>query len=132
MGNNTAKNAIVKQVVSHNYEGMYAQQAEERELFRYPPFCRIIFIYIKHRDESVIETLSAEFASLLRQVFNDRVLGPDTPPVSRVQLMHIRKLILKLEISAPMSAVRQRITALQEQILAMPKSRSAQIYYDVD
>ena len=111
---------------------MYAQQAEERELFRYPPFCRIIFIYIKHRDESVIETLSAEFASLLRQVFNDRVLGPDTPPVSRVQLMHIRKLILKLELSAPMSAVRQRIIALQEQILAMPKYRSAQIYYDVD
>ena len=41
------ENAIVRQVVCHNYEGMYAQQAEERELFRYPPFCRIIFIYIK-------------------------------------------------------------------------------------
>ncbi|MBR0544213.1 MAG: primosomal protein N' [Bacteroidaceae bacterium] len=126
------ENAIVRQVVCHNYEGMYAQQAEERELFRYPPFCRIIFIYIKHRDEKVVEILSSEFASLLRQVFNDRVLGPDTPPVSRVQLMHIRKLILKLELSAPMSAVRQRIMALQEQILAMPKYRSAQIYYDVD
>ena len=126
------ENAIVQQVVCHNYEGMYAQQAEERELFRYPPFCRIIFIYIKHRDEKVVEILSSEFASLLRQVFNDRVLGPDTPPVSRVQLMHIRKLILKLELSAPMSAVRQRIMALQEQILAMPKYRSAQIYYDVD
>ena len=127
-----AGNAIVQQVVSHNYEGMYAEQAEEREMFRYPPFCRVIFIYMKHRDESVVENLAKDFASLLKQVFGTRVLGPDTPPVSRVQLLHIRKLILKMELTAPMSAVRERLLALQSQILAMPQYRSAQIYYDVD
>ena len=127
-----AGNAIVQQVVSHDYEGMYAEQAEERELFRYPPFCRVIFIYLKHRDESVVEKLSADFASLMRQVFGERVLGPDTPPVSRIQLMHIRKLILKMELTASMAAVRGRLLALQKQILAMPQYRSAQIYYDVD
>ena len=127
-----AGNAIVQQVVSHNYEGMYAEQAEERKMFRYPPFCRVIFIYMKHRDESVVENLAKDFASLLRQVFGTRVLGPDTPPVSRVQLLHIRKLILKMELTAPMSAVRERLLALQSQILAMPQYRSAQIYYDVD
>ena len=111
---------------------MYAQQAEERELFRYPPFCRVIFIYLKHRDESVVEKLSADFAALLRQVFGERVLGPDTPPVSRVQRLHIRKLILKMELTAPMSAVRERLLTLQKQILAMPGYRSAQVYYDVD
>jgi len=127
-----AGNAIVQQVVSHNYEGMYAEQAEEREMFRYPPFCRVIFIYMKHRDENVVESLAKDFASLLKQVFGTRVLGPDTPPVSRVQLLHIRKLILKMELTAPMSAVRERLLALQSQILAMPQYRSAQIYYDVD
>ena len=127
-----AGNDIVQQVVHHDYEGMYAQQAEERELFRYPPFCRVIFIYLKHRDESVVEKLSADFAALLRQVFGERVLGPDTPPVSRVQRLHIRKLILKMELTAPMSAVRERLLTLQKQILAMPGYRSAQVYYDVD
>ena len=127
-----AGNDIVQQVVNHDYEGMYAQQAEERELFRYPPFCRVIFIYLKHRDESVVEKLSADFAALLRQVFGERVLGPDTPPVSRVQRLHIRKLILKMELTAPMSAVRERLLTLQKQILAMPGYRSAQVYYDVD
>ena len=127
-----AGNGIVGMVVRHDYEGMYAEQTEERELFRYPPFCRVIFIYLKHRDEKVVESLSTDFASLLRQVFGERVLGPDTPPVSRVQMMHIRKLILKMELSAPMSAVRERLNALQEQILNMPGYRSAQIYYDVD
>ena len=127
-----AASAIVQQVVRHDYEGMYAEQAEERELFRYPPFCRVVFIGVKHRDESVVERLSADFASLLRRVFGDRVLGPDTPSVSRVQMMHIRKLILKIELSIPMSAVRPRLLALQSQILALPQYRSAQIYYDVD
>ena len=127
-----AGNCIVRQVVAHDYESMYAQQAEERELFRYPPFCRIVFIYLKHRDESVVERLSADFASLLRQVFGERVLGPDTPPVGRVQLMHIRKLMLKMELTAPMSAVRQRLLVLQKQVLALPGYHSAQVYYDVD
>ena len=52
--------------------------------------------------------------------------------MSRVQLMHIRKIILKMELSAPMAAVRERLLALQTQILAMPGYHSAQIYYDVD
>ena len=123
---------VVRQVMAHDYEGMYAQQAEERELFRYPPFCRVIFIYLKHRHEEVAESLANDFAALLRQVFGERVLGPDTPPVARVHAMHIRKLILKMELTAPMSAVRQRLIALQSQILAMPAYRSAQMYYDVD
>ena len=127
-----AASAVVQQVVRHDYEGMYAEQAEERELFRYPPFCRVVFIGLKHRDEKVVESLSADFAHLLRQVFGDRVLGPDTPSVSRVQMMHIRKLMLKVELSVPMSAVRPRLLALQSQILAQPQYRSAQIYYDVD
>lgn len=125
-------NAIVQQVVSHDYEGMYAEQAEERELFRYPPFCRVVFIYLKHRDESVVESLATDFSVLLRQVFGERVLGPDTPPVSRVQLKHIRKLMLKMELTVPMSAVRERLLALQSQILQMPGYHSAQVYYDVD
>ena len=127
-----AGNTIVQQVVSHDYEDMYAEQMRERELFRYPPFFRIVFIYLKHRDENVVERLSTDFAALLRQVFKERVLGPDTPPVGRVQLMYIRKLILKIELTAPISAVRQRLIALQNQILAQPAYRSAQIYYDVD
>lgn len=127
-----AGNDIVQQVVTHDYEGMFAQQSQERKLFLYPPFCRVIFIYLKHRNEQVVERLATDFANLLRQVFGERVLGPDTPPVGRVQAMHIRKLILKVELTASLSAVRQRLIALQSQILSMQQYRSAQIYYDVD
>ncbi len=127
-----AESTIVRQVMNHDYEGMYAEQAQERELFNYPPFCRVIFIYMKHRDESIVERLSSDFAAMLCKVFGERVLGPDTPPVGRVHSMHIRKLILKIELTVSLTAVRQRLATLQNQILATPQYRSAQIYYDVD
>ena len=128
-----AGNDIVQQVVAHDYEGMFRQQMEERELFRYPPFCRVVFIYLKHRDEATTERMASDMGNLLRQVFGvQRVLGPDTPSVGRIQMMHIRKLILKVELTAPMSAVRERLLALQQQLLAMPGYKSTQIYYDVD
>ena len=57
---------------------------------------------------------------LMRQVFGDRVLGPDTPAVSRVQQMHIRKLMLKVELQASMAAIRHRLRQLQDHLLAQP------------
>lgn len=128
-----AGNDIVRQVVAHDYEGMFRQQMEERELFRYPPLCRVVLVYMKHRDEAVVERLATDMSQLMRQVFGpERVLGPDTPPVGKVQLMHIRKIILKVELTVPMSAVRERLLALQAQLLAQPQYKTAQVYYDVD
>ena len=124
---------VVGQVVRHDYKAMYRQQLEERQLFLYPPYCRIFFVHMKHRDEAVVEHMSADMASLLRQVFGpDRVLGPDTPHVARVQLMFLRQLILKVELNLSMTAVRQRLRQLRSQILGMPQYRSAQLYFDVD
>ena len=123
---------VIQQVVHHDYEAMYAAQMQERELFNFPPFCRLVYVFLKHRDEQVLTRLSADAAMLMRQVFGDRVLGPDTPAVSRVQQMHIRKLMLKVELQASMAAIRQRLRQLQSHLLAQPAYRSAQFYYDVD
>ena len=128
-----AEDDIVRQVVTHDYEGMFASQMEERKLFRYPPFCQCIFIILKHRDAAIIEQLASDMGLLLRQVFGEeRVLGPDMPPVGRVQMLHIRKLLLKMELAAPMTAVRERLRTIQEQLLAQPQYGSAQIYYDIE
>lgn len=122
----------VAQVVAHDYGAMYAEQLEERRLFNYPPFCRLIQIYIKHRDESVAARMAADMSHSLRQVFADRVLGPDTPSVARVQGLYIRKFLLKIELSASISEARCRLRSLQEYFLSLPQYKSAVVYYDVD
>ena len=123
---------IIGQVVRHDYVGMYRAQFRERELFNFPPVCRLVYVYLKHRDERVLDALAADTACFMRQVFGERVLGPDTPPIGRIQQMHIRKIILKVELQAPMHEARLRLRQLQAHLLAQPAYKSAQFYYDVD
>ena len=127
-----AKQPTVMQVVKGDYEGMFRTQMEERRLFVYPPLCRLVYVYIKHKDESVLEHLAEEMANLLRQVFGHRVLGPDMPPVARVQTMYIRKVCLKLELGANMTEARRRLHEIQRYITSKPEYKSAVMYYDVD
>lgn len=123
---------VIEQVVQHNYVQMFSQQLADRQNFHYPPFCHIVHVYVKHRDERLLEELTANLGALLRQVFGQRVLGPDTPPVSRVQLLYIRQLLVKVELTASLAEARKRLRAIQQHILSQPKYRSAQVYYDVD
>lgn len=123
---------IIRQVVRHDYLGHYLQQMEERRLFHYPPFCRLIYVYMKHRREDVVKDLSRQFSERLRQIFGSRVLGPDVPPVGRVQLLYIRKIVVKIELTDSLYKVREQLRAVQSSMLAQEKFRSAQVYYDVD
>ncbi|MBR1788189.1 MAG: primosomal protein N' [Bacteroidaceae bacterium] len=123
---------VVGQVVANDYAALYRDQAEERSLFRYPPFSRLVYVYLKHRDVRVVEQLAHDAAALLRRSFGERVLGPDTPPVSRVQLLYIRKLVLKVEVAASMAQARSLLRQTQHYLLSQPQYKSAQVYYDVD
>lgn len=125
-------NPIVQQVVDNDYEGMYAGQMEERRMFNYPPFCRLIYVYMKHRDERVLDHLATEMGQLLRRIFAQRVLGPDVPPVARVQTMFIRKVLLKMETSADIADVRMRLWQVRQYLSSRPEYKSAVIYFDVD
>lgn len=123
---------VINQVVHHDYRTMFDQQMAERQLFQYPPYCHIVHVYVKHKDERLLDQLAAELAALLRQTFGTRVLGPDTPPVSRIQLMYIRQLLVKIEQSLSLSEARKRLIQIQQYILSQPRYKAAQVYYDVD
>jgi len=123
---------VVQQVITNDYEGLYRDQMEERKAFNYPPYSRLVNIIIKHRDANTVVRMSMEMANLLRRVFGNRVLGPDTPAISRIQLMYIRRLVLKIEATASMAEARKRLRQLQQYLLQLPQYRSAQIVYDVD
>jgi primosomal protein N' (replication factor Y) len=128
----TADSEIISQIASNDYWGMFYQQMTERRDFHYPPFTRLIYVYMRHRDASLLDHLAEELAGRMRQAFGPRVLGPDRPPVSRIQSLHIRKIMLKLEPSMPVDKVRQTLYALQQQTLSSPVAKNLNIYYDVD
>ncbi len=123
---------LIGQVVRNDYAAFYRSLADERLAFRYPPFYRIINVYLKHQKDAVVQTASLELGARLRQWFGDRVLGPDKPAVSRVKTLSIRKLVLKLELGIDMPRVRQYLHLAQQQMLQDKRYSSLQLYYDVD
>lgn len=123
---------LVRQVIDNDYTAMYETQLNERRLFNWPPFVRLIYIYLKHRDEQLLNELAARYGELLRAVFGERVLGPVLPPVARIQSLYIRKIVLKLEINASLPKVRELLSQLQEEMIRDERFKSVTLYYDMD
>lgn len=128
----TPDSPVISQVVTHDYLAHYLWQMQERKMFQYPPFCHLIYIYLKHRQEQPVDGLAGELALRLRQIFGERVLGPDAPPVARVQALYVRKIVLKIESSASMAKVRHALQGVCARILAEGRYGSVQLYFDVD
>lgn len=124
---------IFNYLLAHDYAGFFSAELEERRLFNYPPFTRIIYIYLKHRDERELDDITAHYAQRLRALLGTRVNGPDVPSVSRVQSLYIRRIMLKIEVNASMAKVKQALRALYEQMHAeFASMRRVILYYDVD
>lgn len=123
---------LIRQVINHDYVGMYQAQLKERELFHYPPFYRLIYIYMKHRNEQVLEELSTRYANHLRAVFGSRILGPDNPPVARIQSLYIRKIVLKVELNASIQRAKELLFSTRNEMMVDERFKSLVFYYDVD
>ena len=123
---------IIRQVVEHDYQGFYEALLEERRLFSYPPFHRLVYVFLRHRHDDVVETAGIEMGSRLRQGLGDRILGPDKPSIARVKNLHIRKIVIKLENGIDQKAVRLYLRTVQQQLLQDKRYAALQVYYDVD
>ena len=123
---------IIHQVMTNNYEEMVMAQLDERKMFHYPPFYRLIYVYLKHRDEAQLDIMANTMADKLRGVFSTRVLGPDKPPVARIQTLFIKKIVLKIENNASMGKARELLLGIKKEMLEDPRFKSLIVYYDVD
>lgn len=117
---------------NHDYIGYYSSEIDERKRFNYPPFTRLIYIYLKHRDSETLTELSVIYSNKLRELFGNRVFGPEEPMVARIQSLYIRKIMLKIEINASMKKVKIILRDIFEQMHQNPRMKGLVIYYDVD
>ena len=123
---------IISQIANNDFKAFYNDTLEERMMFKYPPFYRLIYIYIKHKHEKVAEGAANVLAGRLRSWFGERLLGPDRPSIARVKDLHIRKLMLKLELGLNGNDVREYLRMAQAELLNNKPYAAIQIYYDID
>jgi len=126
------ENTVVRHVVRGDFQSFYRELIAERQTFHYPPYHRLVYVYLKHKSDALVDTAGMEMGSRLRQWFGGRVLGPDKPAVARVKTLSIRKLVLKLENGIDLKAARQCLRSAQQQMMQDKRYSALQIYYDVD
>ena len=125
-------NRIIKQVVDNDYVGMYRDEIVERENFLYPPFSRMIFLYIKHKDSHVLEHASLNLGNILKAKFGKRVLGPEQPLISRVRNLYIKQIIIKADKHTAIQKLKDALRETLTQFNATKEFKGIFTQIDVD
>lgn len=122
----------IRNVIDNDYQAMYHSQITDRRVFRYPPFCRLVEITVKHRDSQVLNEAAAHFAEQLRQVFKTRVVGPEYPSVSRIRGLYLKKIMIRFDRAEPIAEAKKIILEVADKLKADKQLKALQIHFDVD
>jgi len=134
---------IIGMIVRQDYKAFYDHEIAERQAFNYPPFARLIYITLKHREEFKLDILAGVYAERLRELFGNRVAGPAKPPISKIQNLFLRRIMLKVELNASMQKIKAILRDLHRALQhpdAFPSNPvyshrdflALEIHYDVD
>ncbi|MGM9760215.1 MAG: primosomal protein N', partial [Parabacteroides sp.] len=123
---------LIQWVCRFAYQEMVDGQLAERSQFHYPPYYRLIVLHLRSRNEEVLQQLSMRYAEKLRERLGPRVLGPVTPPITRVQTLHLRQIVIKIETAAAIAPMRDLLEQIYQTMQAEPTFKQLIVHYDVD
>ena len=121
---------LLQWVRTFDYVSMATALLAERRRFIYPPYCRLITIILRHRNEDTLRQAAETYAERLRPSLTDGLLGPYAPPVARVRSLYIRQILLKVPLTHPADDVRRRLLTIHHALL--PDFAGLRIHYEVD
>lgn len=123
---------IIKQVIENLYLEMYNDELAERRQFHYPPFTRLIFINIKHKDQHLLNVAAQKFANALKTQLGHRVLGPEQPMIARIRNYYIKQVIIKSDKDTSIQKVKSVLKETIIQFQTEKDYRGVNIQVDVD
>jgi len=123
---------LMQAIQTFDYERMALAQLSERKMFRYPPYFRLIVLVLRCRHENILDDISVRYAEILHEKLGERVLPPFTPPLNRIQTLHVRHIMLKLETSLPILQIRSLLEQTNHQMQSFPAFRQVLLHYEVD
>lgn len=122
----------IQQVTSHNYMGMYKEQLYDRQIYKYPPYFRIIKLTLKHREFEKLKEGSMWLYQVLSQNLNMPVLGPEEPAISRIRNEYIRTILIKIPNNLPLAGTKKTIQKMLNSFEAVAQYRAIKVIANVD
>ena len=123
---------IIQLIQSQDYNLVLKSQLEERQLFKYPPYHRLIKIIVKHKNIETVERASKQLGEELRKMNSIIVMGPEFPLISRIQLWHHKEIWLKIDRKYNIDSIKEFITQSIKTVKHFPSNSSCMINIDVD
>jgi len=122
----------IQQVVHNNYIGMYKEQLYERQIYKYPPYFKLIKLTLKHRDFDKLKEGSMWLYQVLQQNFTIPVLGPEEPPISRIRNEYIRTIMIKIPTNQSLQGTKKTVEKILNSFDVVSQYRSIKIAVNVD
>ena len=123
---------LMKCVAANDFERFFTVQMQERHTFRYPPYCRMATLTLKHRDNNLLTRASDYLANSLRNNEIFEVLGAESPPISKINNTFIRNIIIKTDAKHPLSKVNPVIVKHIEAFKRNTEYKQVGVFVDVE
>lgn len=123
---------LMKCVAANDFERFFKVQMLERHIFRYPPYCRMTTLTLKHRDNNLLTRASDYLADSLRNNEIFEVLGAESPPISKINNTFIRNIIIKTDAKHPLSKVNSAIVKHIEAFKRNTEYKQVGVFVDVE
>ncbi|OXA75373.1 replication restart DNA helicase PriA [Flavobacterium aquidurense] len=122
----------IQQVTTHNYLGMYKEQLYDRQIYKYPPYFRIIKLTLKHKDFEKLKEGSMWLYQVLSQNLQMPVLGPEEPAISRIRNEYIRTILIKIPQNLNLGGTKKTIQKMLNSFEAVAQYRAIKVIANVD
>jgi primosomal protein N' (replication factor Y) len=122
----------IQQVTNNDYTGMYKEQLYDRQIYKYPPYFKIIKITLKHRDFDKLKEGSMWLYQVMTQNLNIPVLGPEEPAINRIRNEYIRTIIIKIPINTSIVSTKDRIQKMLNSFDSVAQYRAIRVGVNVD
>ena len=123
---------ILQQVTTNDYGKMFQEQYYEREQFKYPPIIRMVKVTLRDKDFNKLNEASDWFATSLRNVLGNQVLGPEYPPIARIRRFYIKNILIKIPKTQSLPKTKNSIKRIEKSFNAISKYKSVRLVYNVD
>jgi primosomal protein N' (replication factor Y) len=123
---------ILQQVSINDYASMFAEQLEERRIYKYPPYYRLVKLTIKHKDYNKVNEGAEWLATSLRHVFKANVLGPEFPVVSRIRNQYNKNILIKIPQNQSLVKTKSVLQKIKLRFLSTRDFRAVRLLINVD
>jgi primosomal protein N' (replication factor Y) len=122
----------IQQVTRNDYQGMYKEQLYERQIYKYPPFFKLVKLTLKHRDYDKLKESAMWLYQVMQQNLQMPVLGPEEPAISRIRNEYIRTIVVKIPPGAPLEGTKKTIRKILDSFEAVSQFRAVKVTVNVD